>query len=144
MLNGEDVKRVRKKDVLRLKWPPLPPTLREDLRLDGYLEYPHAAKALQASIYSPGLEPRPYGTAVSVTYHYWIGDSPRVAEQYDVNIQTLTWRCDGRGNLVISGSSAGAIEDPPCRGGWLTILVFLLARCISLEKGVNSGDVLLT
>ncbi|GFT41906.1 uncharacterized protein TNCV_1667561 [Trichonephila clavipes] len=25
---------------------PLPPTLREDLRLDGYLEYPHAGKAL--------------------------------------------------------------------------------------------------
>ncbi|GFV02460.1 uncharacterized protein TNCV_1023881 [Trichonephila clavipes] len=25
---------------------PLPPTSREDLRLDGYLEYPHAAKAL--------------------------------------------------------------------------------------------------
>ncbi|GFX73925.1 uncharacterized protein TNCV_397361 [Trichonephila clavipes] len=25
---------------------PLPPTTREDLRLDGYLEYPHAAKAL--------------------------------------------------------------------------------------------------
>ncbi|GFV06842.1 hypothetical protein TNCV_4157471 [Trichonephila clavipes] len=24
----------------------LPPTTREDLRLDGYLEYPHAAKAL--------------------------------------------------------------------------------------------------
>ncbi|GFY27280.1 hypothetical protein TNCV_2069001 [Trichonephila clavipes] len=25
---------------------PLPPTSREDLRFDGYLEYPHAAKAL--------------------------------------------------------------------------------------------------
>ncbi|GFW03384.1 hypothetical protein TNCV_4939171 [Trichonephila clavipes] len=25
---------------------PLPPITREDLRLDGYLEYPHAAKAL--------------------------------------------------------------------------------------------------
>ncbi|GFX81491.1 uncharacterized protein TNCV_4508981 [Trichonephila clavipes] len=25
---------------------PLPPTSRADLRLDGYLEYPHAAKAL--------------------------------------------------------------------------------------------------
>ncbi|GFX00054.1 uncharacterized protein TNCV_3080501 [Trichonephila clavipes] len=25
---------------------PRPPTTREDLRLDGYLEYPHAAKAL--------------------------------------------------------------------------------------------------
>ncbi|GFX36654.1 uncharacterized protein TNCV_580331 [Trichonephila clavipes] len=25
---------------------PLPPTSREDLRLDGYLKYPHAAKAL--------------------------------------------------------------------------------------------------
>ncbi|GFX40487.1 hypothetical protein TNCV_1412971 [Trichonephila clavipes] len=25
---------------------PLPPTRREDLRLDGYLEYPHAAKTL--------------------------------------------------------------------------------------------------
>ncbi|GFX19519.1 uncharacterized protein TNCV_2074281 [Trichonephila clavipes] len=25
---------------------PVPPTSREDLRLDGYLEYPHAAKAL--------------------------------------------------------------------------------------------------
>ncbi|GFU65523.1 uncharacterized protein TNCV_634461 [Trichonephila clavipes] len=26
--------------------PPLPPTSHEDLRLDGYLEYPHVAKAL--------------------------------------------------------------------------------------------------
>ncbi|GFV12340.1 hypothetical protein TNCV_1538351 [Trichonephila clavipes] len=36
--------------------------------LDGYLEYPHAAKALY--IYKhPGFEPRPYGSAVSINIH---------------------------------------------------------------------------
>ncbi|GFW12057.1 uncharacterized protein TNCV_4531221 [Trichonephila clavipes] len=43
---------------------PLPPTIRGELRLDGYLEYPHAVKAwgysklhLQTSMPSPGFEP---------------------------------------------------------------------------------------
>ncbi|GFS83242.1 hypothetical protein TNCV_599961 [Trichonephila clavipes] len=51
---------------------PNPPTSREDLRLEGYLENPHAAKALhlQASMPSPGIEPRLYDTLVSVTNHY--------------------------------------------------------------------------
>ncbi|GFY35592.1 hypothetical protein TNCV_196921 [Trichonephila clavipes] len=43
------------------------------MRLKGYLEYPHAAKGtihLQTSIPLPRFEPRPYGTAVSVTNHY--------------------------------------------------------------------------
>ncbi|GFX50651.1 hypothetical protein TNCV_2722371 [Trichonephila clavipes] len=43
---------------------PLPPTSREDLQLDGYLEYP------QTSLPSPGFEPRSYTTAVSVVNHY--------------------------------------------------------------------------
>ncbi|GFU91567.1 transposable element Tc3 transposase [Trichonephila clavipes] len=36
---------------------PLPPTSREDLRLDGYLEYPYATQALhlQTSMSSPGF-----------------------------------------------------------------------------------------
>ncbi|GFU68363.1 hypothetical protein TNCV_3077511 [Trichonephila clavipes] len=41
---------------------PLPPTSREDLRLDSYLEYQHAA-----NIHVFSQTPRPYGTAVSVT-----------------------------------------------------------------------------
>ncbi|GFX99491.1 transposable element Tcb1 transposase [Trichonephila clavipes] len=49
----------------------LPPTTREDMRLDGYLEYPLAVKAvyihLQTPMFSPGFEPRPYGTAVIIT-----------------------------------------------------------------------------
>ncbi|GFU92716.1 hypothetical protein TNCV_2892251 [Trichonephila clavipes] len=40
----------------------LPPTSREDLRLDSYLEYPHTAKALythlQTCMPSPRFEPR--------------------------------------------------------------------------------------
>ncbi|GFU52965.1 hypothetical protein TNCV_1142571 [Trichonephila clavipes] len=51
---------------------PLPPTTREDLRLDGYLEYPPAAKGtihLQTSMSSPGFEPSPYGTTVSIANH---------------------------------------------------------------------------
>ncbi|GFS83283.1 hypothetical protein TNCV_600291 [Trichonephila clavipes] len=54
---------------------PLPPNSREDLRLDSYLKYPHAGKALY--IYKhpcpPVLEPRPNGTAVSVANHYTLG-----------------------------------------------------------------------
>ncbi|GFU84396.1 hypothetical protein TNCV_4124001 [Trichonephila clavipes] len=51
---------------------PLPPTTRENLRLNGYLEYPHSTKALhlQTSMSSPGFKPSPYGTTVSVTKHY--------------------------------------------------------------------------
>ncbi|GFY10345.1 hypothetical protein TNCV_2630221 [Trichonephila clavipes] len=49
---------------------PLPPTSREDLRLDGYLKNPHAAKVhLQASMSSLGFERSPNGTAVSVVNH---------------------------------------------------------------------------
>ncbi|GFW49860.1 hypothetical protein TNCV_1885241 [Trichonephila clavipes] len=46
----------------------LPPTSQEDFRLNGYLEYHHAAKALYTykHPYPPGFEPRPYGTAVSI------------------------------------------------------------------------------
>ncbi|GFU07159.1 hypothetical protein TNCV_3474241 [Trichonephila clavipes] len=52
---------------------PFHPTLRDDLWLDGYLNYPHAAKALY--IYKhpcllPGFEPSPNGTAVSVINQY--------------------------------------------------------------------------
>ncbi|GFS63159.1 hypothetical protein TNCV_1496091 [Trichonephila clavipes] len=51
---------------------PLPPTSREDLWLDGYLEYPNVAKALhlQVSMPSPEFELKPIGTAISVTKHY--------------------------------------------------------------------------
>ncbi|GFX60042.1 hypothetical protein TNCV_4557231 [Trichonephila clavipes] len=51
---------------------PLLPTSREDLRLDGYLEYyKYRADTIhsQKSISSPGFEPSPYGTAVSVANH---------------------------------------------------------------------------
>ncbi|GFW89243.1 HTH_Tnp_Tc3_2 domain-containing protein [Trichonephila clavipes] len=51
----------------------LPPTLREDLWLDGYLEYPPAAKALyiyRTCMRFPGFKPRPCGTGISVTNHY--------------------------------------------------------------------------
>ncbi|GFW43795.1 hypothetical protein TNCV_4771441 [Trichonephila clavipes] len=53
---------------------PLPRTTREDWHFDGYLAYPHAAKALLTSMPSPGFEPWPYGTAVSVTKLYtgWV------------------------------------------------------------------------
>ncbi|GFV76421.1 DUF4817 domain-containing protein [Trichonephila clavipes] len=37
---------------------PLPSTSRENLCLDGYLEYPHAAKTLEASMPSPRFEPK--------------------------------------------------------------------------------------
>ncbi|GFT98299.1 hypothetical protein TNCV_2903961 [Trichonephila clavipes] len=60
----------------------LPPTTREDLRLDGYLEYPHAAKALYIDKHPcpPGFEPSPYGTAFIVGYNrykplYRLGDA---------------------------------------------------------------------
>ncbi|GFX30500.1 hypothetical protein TNCV_3461511 [Trichonephila clavipes] len=62
---------------------PYPPTSREDLRLDDYLEYPNAKKALfrvpscregpihlQKSMLSPGFEPRAYDTVVSVANHF--------------------------------------------------------------------------
>ncbi|GFV60682.1 hypothetical protein TNCV_4180181 [Trichonephila clavipes] len=46
----------------------LPPTSREDLQLDDYLEYPHAPN-LQTSMPSLGFKPMPYGTAVSIVNH---------------------------------------------------------------------------
>ncbi|GFX55437.1 hypothetical protein TNCV_267251 [Trichonephila clavipes] len=52
---------------------PLPSTLREDLRLDGCLEYPMPREGtihLQTTMPSLGFEPRPYGTVVSVTNHH--------------------------------------------------------------------------
>ncbi|GFW88612.1 hypothetical protein TNCV_828811 [Trichonephila clavipes] len=53
---------------------PLPPTLREDLRVDGCLKYPHAAREgtihLQKSMSSSGFEPSSNGTAVSIVNHY--------------------------------------------------------------------------
>ncbi|GFW35840.1 hypothetical protein TNCV_1926711 [Trichonephila clavipes] len=52
---------------------PLPPTTREGLRLDGYLDYPHAAKHYtftQTSMSSPGFKPSSYGIVVSVSNHY--------------------------------------------------------------------------
>ncbi|GFV86475.1 hypothetical protein TNCV_2156681 [Trichonephila clavipes] len=51
---------------------PLPQITREDLRLDGYLEHPHAAKTLhlQTSMSSPRFEPSSYGTAGNVADHY--------------------------------------------------------------------------
>ncbi|GFW86329.1 uncharacterized protein TNCV_4331131 [Trichonephila clavipes] len=52
---------------------PLLLTTREDLRVDGYLEYPHAAKGtiqLQTSMSSPGFEPNPYGTTQFLRAHY--------------------------------------------------------------------------
>ncbi|GFT85951.1 hypothetical protein TNCV_3255931 [Trichonephila clavipes] len=52
---------------------PLPPTSREDLRLNGHLEYPSCRKDtihLQTSMSSPGFEPNPYGTAVNFANHY--------------------------------------------------------------------------
>ncbi|GFW29937.1 hypothetical protein TNCV_4999771 [Trichonephila clavipes] len=61
--------------------PPIFPStnLTRELAARGHLQYPHAAKALYTyKCPSPRLEPRPYGTAVSVTNHYtgWVGDSP--------------------------------------------------------------------
>ncbi|GFW29359.1 hypothetical protein TNCV_743011 [Trichonephila clavipes] len=52
---------------------PLPPTSREDLRVDGCLEYPPCRQGtirLQIAMSSPGLEPNANGTTVSVTNHY--------------------------------------------------------------------------
>ncbi|GFX46704.1 uncharacterized protein TNCV_4038521 [Trichonephila clavipes] len=59
--------------ILRVKG--LAPTSRKDLRLDGCLEYPQAAKVL--CIYKhPCLhrDSKPYGTAVDVANHYtgWV------------------------------------------------------------------------
>ncbi|GFT08529.1 hypothetical protein TNCV_5024291 [Trichonephila clavipes] len=52
---------------------PFPPISREDLRLDGYLEYLYAEKA-QYIYKHPCLlrhfDPRPYGTVVNVSTHY--------------------------------------------------------------------------
>ncbi|GFW58977.1 hypothetical protein TNCV_2830831 [Trichonephila clavipes] len=49
----------------------LPPTSREDLQLNGYLQYPMSQRhfTLQISMSSPGFEPRPYDTEVSVANH---------------------------------------------------------------------------
>ncbi|GFW63766.1 hypothetical protein TNCV_3743741 [Trichonephila clavipes] len=52
---------------------PFPPTTREDLWLYGYLESTPCRKGtihLQTSMSSPGFEPSPSGTAVSVANHY--------------------------------------------------------------------------
>ncbi|GFY25226.1 hypothetical protein TNCV_2483471 [Trichonephila clavipes] len=50
----------------------LPPILREDLRLDGYLEYPlpqrHYTRTCTMS--SPGFEPSPNDTAISIANYY--------------------------------------------------------------------------
>ncbi|GFX20510.1 hypothetical protein TNCV_3488671 [Trichonephila clavipes] len=43
---------------------PLAPTSRGDLRLECFLENPHAVKARMSS---PGFEPRSYGTAMLTT-----------------------------------------------------------------------------
>ncbi|GFX02721.1 hypothetical protein TNCV_2011651 [Trichonephila clavipes] len=51
---------------------PFLPTSREDMWLEGYLEVPPCRKGtmhLQIFMPSPGFEPKPYGTAVSVTNH---------------------------------------------------------------------------
>ncbi|GFT70966.1 hypothetical protein TNCV_694961 [Trichonephila clavipes] len=44
-----------------------PPTSREDLKLDEYLGCLHGIIHLQTSMPSPGFEPRPHDTVVSVT-----------------------------------------------------------------------------
>ncbi|GFX30642.1 hypothetical protein TNCV_4861661 [Trichonephila clavipes] len=46
----------------------LPPTTREDLRLDGYFRVPICR--IQTAMSSPGFEPSPYCTAVSIANHY--------------------------------------------------------------------------
>ncbi|GFY24335.1 hypothetical protein TNCV_1013841 [Trichonephila clavipes] len=46
---------------------PLPPTTREDLRLNG-----KGTIHLQTTISSPGFEPSPYGITVSVVNHYTV------------------------------------------------------------------------
>ncbi|GFU69740.1 hypothetical protein TNCV_1221281 [Trichonephila clavipes] len=51
----------------------LPSTSREELRLDGYLEYPPRRKGtmhLQTSMPSPSFKPSPYGASVGVNNHY--------------------------------------------------------------------------
>ncbi|GFX72615.1 uncharacterized protein TNCV_4062111 [Trichonephila clavipes] len=66
---------ILKEKILRVVRSLLTPSS-ENLRLDGYLEYPHAEKTLylQTSM-PPGFEPRPNGIAVSVTNLYtgWVG-----------------------------------------------------------------------
>ncbi|GFV11725.1 uncharacterized protein TNCV_977141 [Trichonephila clavipes] len=51
---------------------PLSPTSQEDLRLDGYLEYPHASKVLYICKHPCLLQDSSPGptAAVSVTNHY--------------------------------------------------------------------------
>ncbi|GFV44880.1 hypothetical protein TNCV_4966341 [Trichonephila clavipes] len=51
---------------------PFPPATREDLRFNGYLEYPMPQRhyTFQTSMSSPKFESNSYGTAVSVTNHY--------------------------------------------------------------------------
>ncbi|GFX47154.1 hypothetical protein TNCV_2747301 [Trichonephila clavipes] len=48
----------------------------KDLRLDGYLQYPHAANALSFTNMnaSPGFKPKSYGPEVSLANHYteWV------------------------------------------------------------------------
>ncbi|GFX33086.1 hypothetical protein TNCV_5042541 [Trichonephila clavipes] len=48
---------------------PLPPSSRDDLWLDGYLEYNYAAKALYTYKHTE-FEPKPYGTAVCFAKQY--------------------------------------------------------------------------
>ncbi|GFT03696.1 hypothetical protein TNCV_278581 [Trichonephila clavipes] len=55
---------------------PLPSTSREDLRLDGYFIVPSCRGGtthLQTFMPSPGFEPRPYSTTVSVANPYYLG-----------------------------------------------------------------------
>ncbi|GFS83762.1 hypothetical protein TNCV_610961 [Trichonephila clavipes] len=52
---------------------PLPSTSRQDLWLDGYLEYPPCRKGTiisQTPMSSHGFKPKPSGTVVSVTSYY--------------------------------------------------------------------------
>ncbi|GFV52740.1 hypothetical protein TNCV_2874111 [Trichonephila clavipes] len=63
------------------QWPPtsllLPPTTRKGLAVRWLLGVPPCHKStihLQTSMSSPGFEPSPYGTTVSVANHYagWV------------------------------------------------------------------------
>ncbi|GFT33818.1 hypothetical protein TNCV_4383241 [Trichonephila clavipes] len=81
---------------------PLPPTTRKDLRLDGYLEYPHTGIIdLQTSMSSSGFEPSPCGTAVSVANNYTVWATPN----YCITLTRGLWHSTRR---VFSGIKRGA------------------------------------
>ncbi|PRD36099.1 UNVERIFIED_CONTAM: hypothetical protein NCL1_09697 [Trichonephila clavipes] len=87
---------------------PLPPTSREDLRLDGYLEYPHAAKTLYIYKYPCLLwDSNPVPTAQQSASLTTIPDGRRhyVESSPSPDITSSTWIMNSVNNNESNGTS---------------------------------------